>query len=240
MKPSSSSEQIAEMFSGIARRYDLANHILSFYQDRRWRELLVTLAAPQPGERLLDVATGTGDIAITFAQAEPTLLITGLDLSEGMLRVAAQKIQALRFNERIELVKSNALALPFPDRSFDLVTLGFGLRNLPDRERGMTEMSRVLRPEGRLLILEFSVPTLPLWREIYLSYLRKLLPFWGGVLTGSREPYQYLRDSIQAFPQRETIVQMMKTQGLEQISLTQLCGGIATIYLGHKRSVRCV
>ncbi|MBI1744637.1 bifunctional demethylmenaquinone methyltransferase/2-methoxy-6-polyprenyl-1,4-benzoquinol methylase UbiE [Candidatus Acetothermia bacterium] len=227
-------ERIARMFSAIARRYDLANHVLSFNQDKRWRKFLVNLAAPQSNERLLDVATGTGDIAIAFAQTVLDLKITGLDISPGMLGVAAQKLKNLKLSERVTLIEGNALTLPFSDESFEIVTIGFGLRNLPDRARGIAEMSRVLGPSGRLLMLEFSAPLNTLWRNIYLFYLGKMLPWCGGLLTGSRKPYEYLRDSIRAFPERGSITQLMNAQGFEHISLHELNGGLATIYQGHK------
>jgi demethylmenaquinone methyltransferase/2-methoxy-6-polyprenyl-1,4-benzoquinol methylase len=222
------------MFSGIAHRYDLANRVLSFSQDGRWRKRLVELAAPRPGERLLDVATGTGEIAIAFAHAEPHLQVTGLDLSAGMLERARQKLRRLELVQHVALVEGDALALPFPKDFFDIITIGFGLRNLPDRQRGILEMTRVLRAGGRLLILEFSLPPRPLWRAVYLFYLKKILPTWGRLLSGARGPYEYLRDSILAFPDCVTIKKMMQAQGLEPISLHKLGGGLATIYLGYK------
>jgi demethylmenaquinone methyltransferase/2-methoxy-6-polyprenyl-1,4-benzoquinol methylase len=228
--------QIAAMFSQIAQRYDRANHLLSFNQDKRWRRCLVQLANPQSGERLLDVATGTADIAIAFAQANSTLAITGLDLSEGMLAIASEKVKQLRLDKQINLIQANALELPFAKNSFDIVTIGFGLRNLPDLSKSISELSRVLKPNGRLLIMEFSIPQRIFWSRLYLFYLRNILPWYGGILSGAREPYEYLKDSIQSFPPRQEIVKIMRAHKLDEVRLYELNGGLATLFLGVRQT----
>lgn len=233
--------EIAQMFSQIARRYDLANHILSFNRDRAWRRELVHHAAPKPRERLLDLCTGTGDVAFEFARACPELQIVGLDLSEEMLAVAREKIPLSPPRERgargegsITFMLGNALELPFAENSFDIVTIAFGLRNLPDRARGFREIYRVLTSGGRALILEFSVPQHILVRSLYLPYLRYILPKVGGLLSGSRAPYEYLRDSILKFPDRAQILEELYEAGFRPVGYRDLTFGIATLYWGGK------
>lgn len=220
------------MFSQIARRYDLANRVLSLNRDRVWRRELVQHAAPQPGERLLDLCTGTGDVAIEFARACPNLQIVGVDLSETMLRVAREK--CARLGTRVQLVHGNALELPFAPDSFEIVTIAFGLRNLPDRAQGLSEIYRVLSPGGRVLILEFSLPQGFLARSVYLPYLRYIVPWVGEMLTGARAPYEYLRDSILTFPDRAQLLEELYETGFRPVGYRDLTLGIATLYWGGK------
>lgn len=221
------------MFSDIAHRYDLANHVLSFNRDRAWRRELVQQAAPKPGERLLDLCTGTGDVAIEFAQACPALQIVGLDLSEEMLRVAREK--CARLGTRVQLVPGNALELPFEENSFEIVTIAFGLRNLPDRAQGLREIYRVLTTGGRVLILEFSVPKNFLARSVYLPYLRYIVPWVGGMLVRARaSSYGYLRDSILSFPDRAQILEELYETGFRPVGYRDLTFGIVTLYWGGK------
>lgn len=226
--------EIAQMFSKIARCYDLANHILSLNRDRAWRKALVQQAAPKAGERLLDLCTGTGDVVIEFARACPELQIVGLDLSEEMLRVAREKCTQLGLDQRVQFVPGNALELPFAQNSFEIVTIAFGLRNLPDRAQGLREIYRVLSPGGRVFILEFSVPQGFLARLVYLPYLRYILPTVGGLVSGSRAPYEYLRDSIVSFPGRATILEELYGAGFRPVGYRDLTMGIATLYWGGK------
>lgn len=232
------------MFSQIARRYDRANHVLSLNRDRAWRRELVHHAAPKPRERLLDLCTGTGDVAIEFARACPELQIVGLDLSEEMLAVAREKIHSQplsplrergdRGEGSITFMRGNALELPFAESSFEIVTIAFGLRNLPDRAQGVREIYRVLTSGGRALILEFSVPHNILVRSLYLPYLRYILPKVGGLLSGSRAPYEYLRDSILKFPDRAQILEELYEAGFRPVGYRDLTFGIATLYWGEK------
>lgn len=230
------SHEVAQMFSKIAHRYDLANHILSLNRDRAWRRALVQHAAPQPGERLLDLCTGTGNVAIEFAQACPDLQIVGLDLSEEMLKIAREKFASISLDHRIELIHGDALKLPFAENSFEIVTIAFGLRNFPDHARGLREIYRVLASGGRAFILEFSVPQSFLARLVYLPYLRYILPTVGGLLLGSRAPYEYLRDSIVSFPDRATILEELYKTGFRPVGYRDLTFGIATLYWGRKAS----
>lgn len=226
--------EVAQMFSEVAHRYDRANHILSLNRDRAWRRELVRHAAPKPGERLLDLCTGTGDVVIEFARACPDIQIVGLDLSEEMLRIARDKFTRLGLNQRVQLVHGNALELPFAEGSFEIATIAFGLRNLPDRTHGLREIYRVLSHGGRVFILEFSIPQGFLARSAYLPYLRYVVPWLGGMLTGARAPYKYLRDSILSFPDRAQILEELYEVGFRPVGYRDLTLGIATLYWGGK------
>ena len=227
-------QKIAAMFSSIARRYDVANHLLSFNRDKHWRKKLVALCTPKSGDKILDVCTGTADSAIEFARSGADVEIIGLDLSKEMLDVGRDKVKRNKLQDKIKLQEGNALELPFANESFDIVAIAFGLRNLPDPERGIAEMSRVLKKSGRLAILEFSVPENALLRRLYLFYLSKIMPVFGGVITGSRSPYEYLHASILNFSDREEILGLMQTARLKNGKAFTLSFGIATIYLGEK------
>lgn len=230
-------DEVARMFSRIAHRYDRANHILSFNRDRAWRRVLVQQAAPKAGERLLDLCTGTGDVAIEFARACQDLQIVGLDLSEEMLRVAQEKLTRLSLDHRVQLMVGNALELPFAESSFDIVTIAFGLRNLPERARGLQEIYRVLSAGGRVFIVEFSLPQSSLVRWVYLPYLRYCVPWVGKMLSGSRAPYEYLRDSILNFPDRATILEELYEVGFRPVGYRDVTFGIATLYWGGKQQL---
>jgi len=182
----------------------------------------------------LDLCTGTGDVVIEFARACPDIQIVGLDLSEEMLRIARDKFTQLGLNQRVQLVHGNALELPFAESSFEIATIAFGLRNLPDRAQGLREIYRVLSQGGRVFILEFSVPRSFLVRLAYLPYLRYIVPWVGGMLTGARAPYQYLRDSILSFPDRAQILEELYEAGFRPVGYRDLTLGIATLYWGGK------
>lgn len=221
-----------EMFSGIARRYDLLNHLLSANVDRRWRRALVEAAAAAPGERVLDVATGTADVALEFVRRARDVRVTGLDPSHGMLEVAREK--CARAHAPVTLVEGDAMALPFPDASFDVVTIAFGLRNLPDFAGGIREMARVLRPGGRLVILEFFPPGGTLRLAGYRFYLRNVLPLLGRVVSGSAQAYRYLARSIERFVSHEDVERMFRDAALEPSPPRRLTGGIAWIHRGRR------
>lgn len=224
--------EIPRMFSRIAGRYDLANRVLSGTLDRSWRRKLVQLAKPRPGERVLDVGTGTGDLLIEFHRREPTLSLWGLDLAGGMLAVGREKLRRLRIEA--SLVEGDALQMPFPREAFDIVAIAFGLRNLPDREQGLREMADRLRPGGRLLVLEFSLPQRRWMRTPYRLYLNEVVPRVGGWLTGDRSAYEYLCRSIQAFPTPPEIAEAMEQAGLTDVRFQALSGGIAGLYRGDR------
>jgi demethylmenaquinone methyltransferase / 2-methoxy-6-polyprenyl-1,4-benzoquinol methylase len=221
------------MFNSIAHRYDFLNHALSLNVDRRWRRLLVESCGVKPGEHVLDVATGTGDVAIEFARRTHAARIVGLDPSTGMLDVARTKVAADERARRIELIEGNALALPFADGSFDVVTIAFGLRNLPDYPRGVREMARVLKPGGGLTVLEFLPPS-GATRFIFRSYIATVLPVLGRAVSGSPEAYRYLASSIGEFIDAESVRGLMRDAGLEQLATQRLTAGIAGLHRAVK------
>ena len=221
------------MFTTIARRYDFLNHALSFNLDRTWRRALVGYARAHMGERVLDVATGTGDVAIAFARRTRAAVVVGLDPSEGMLEVASKKLAQEALDGRVRLVEADALALPLADASVDVVSIAFGLRNLPDYERGMREMARVLKPGGRLVILEF-LPPRGAALLAYRVYLGAVLPVAGRVISGSPEAYRYLSASIRDFMEASEVRSLIASAGLRRVESRRLTGGIAALYRGVK------
>jgi demethylmenaquinone methyltransferase/2-methoxy-6-polyprenyl-1,4-benzoquinol methylase len=223
-----------EMFTEIAHRYDLLNHVLSLNVDRRWRHTLVDMAGVGDGGAVLDVATGTGDVAIEFARRTNAGEIVGLDPSQGMLAVGREKLQRGGLQDRVRLVDGDALALPFEDGSFDAVTIAFGLRNLPDYGAGIAEMARVLKPGGRLLILEFFPPRGGLFLKAYRLYLGTVLPVVGRVVSGSGTAYRYLARSIEGFMSHDEIRSHMEHARLESVDARKLTGGVAWIYRGGR------
>lgn len=217
------------MFDAIAHRYDFLNHALSLNIDKRWRRQMIELCDVKPGEHVLDVATGTGDAAIEFGHRTRAARIVGLDPSTGMLEVARTKVA----DDRIEIIEGNALALPFADASFDVVTIAFGLRNLPDYQRGMNEMARVLKRGGRLVVLEF-LPPRGAARLVFRSYIATVLPVLGRAVSGSPEAYRYLASSIGEFIDAASVRELMGNAGLQQATTRRLTGGIAGLHRGIK------
>ena len=226
-------ENTPELFSVIAKNYDFLNHLLSFNLDRAWRRRLVSLSRFRPGDKILDVCTGTGDIAIEFARCGAHD-VTGIDLSAGMLARAQKKIEKLDLTTRIKLETGSALSIPYADKTFDLVTIGFGLRNLPDYARGISEMARLLKPSGRLLILEFSLPLNKLTYGFYSLYLKNYLPLAGRLFSGSARAYSYLASSIFSFLKPEEVIALMRQSGLRNLSCLNLTAGVVTLYSGQK------
>ena len=221
------------MFTDIAHRYDFLNHALSLNIDRRWRRQLVRTCAIARGEDVLDVATGTGDVAIEFARRTEAGSITGLDPSTGMLGVGHEKLARAAGAARIQLVEGDALSLPFPDASFHVVTIAFGLRNLPDYERGVREMVRVLRPGGRLVVLEF-LPSRGASRVLFQAYIATVLPVIGRAISGSPEAYRYLASSIGGFIEAEGVRSLLSSAGMQSVSTQRLTFGIAGLHRGMK------
>ena len=228
--------QTPRMFSSIAHRYDFLNHALSLNIDRRWRRELVRMCDVTPGESVLDVATGTADVAIEFARRTPAGSITGLDPSGGMLGVGREKLaRDPALAGRVTLIEGDALALPFPSASFDVVTIAFGLRNLPDYERGVREMTRVLRPGGRLVVLEFLPPS-GATRLVFRSYIATVLPVIGRAISGSPEAYRYLASSIGTFIPADQVRDMLGGAGLTSVTTQRLTAGIAGLHRGVKQT----
>ncbi len=219
--------RVRKMFGSIARRYDLANHLLSCGIDFYWRRRAAEIVAGWRPHRIADLATGTGDLALALQKKLPDAEIVGVDFLPEMLDLAQRK--GVR-----QVVLADAMNLPFGDASFDCVTIAFGLRNLENWGAALTEMSRALRTSGRLLVLEFSLPTTPILRAIYRFYLHRCLPLLGSFLTGKKTAYDYLGDSIEEFPSGNAMCQLMQANGFARPTFEPLTGGIVTIYTAQK------
>jgi demethylmenaquinone methyltransferase / 2-methoxy-6-polyprenyl-1,4-benzoquinol methylase len=227
-------EKIQQMFGTIAPRYDLLNRMLSFGIDRRWRRKAVRLLKYREGSRILDVATGTGDVALEIARTTPpSVKITGADFCKEMVDLGQIKTAQSPYAGRINFTVAPCEDLPFPDETFDSITIAFGIRNVVDRKLGLAEMWRVLRPGGRMIILEFSTPRSQLFRQIYYFYFRRLLPVIGGLIS-KYNAYKYLPDSVLEFPSHEEFAAMIEDAGFHSVHIRELTFGIASIYVGDK------
>jgi len=220
---------VKDAFAKIAGRYILTNHVLSLGTDILWRRKVARLVAGLHPTTLLDLATGTGDLAAAISAASPATKITGADFSAPMLDVARA-----RNLPQAEWLVADAMAMPFADAAFDVITVAFGLRNMADWPRAVQEMARVIRPGGHLVILDFSLPTLPGLRGGYRFYLHKILPKLAGLLTGQRAAYEYLSGTIERFPSGPAMVDLLTTNGFQTGQAIPLSGGIASIYLAQK------
>ena len=219
--------RVRQMFGAIARRYDLANHTLSCGIDFYWRKRAAnTVASWRPG-KIVDLATGTGDLALALQKKLPEAQVTGVDFLPEMLELAQRK--GVR-----QTILADAMKLPFPDASFDCVTIAFGLRNMENWRDALAEMSRVLRRDGHLLVLEFSLPTSAIVRTIYRFYLHRCLPLLGSFLTGRKSAYDYLGDSIEEFPSARAMLNLIEASGFRHATLQPLSCGIASIYTAQK------
>lgn len=226
-------ESVRIMFDGIAHRYDLLNHVLSSGFDIFWRRKAIKLLRKASPQTILDVATGTADFAIEAAKRLDAKII-GIDLSEQMLQKGTQKVRRQRLEGRITLEQGQAEALRFENDTFDAVTVAFGVRNFANIERGLTEMFRVLRPGGTALVLEFSKPRTFPFKQLYRFYFHNILPSIGGYVSSRKEPYQYLPDSVEGFPDGNNFLALLQNAGFTQTRQRVLTFGIATIYMGTK------
>ncbi len=230
----SKKEQVQTMFNRIAPRYDLLNRLLSFGIDKRWRRNVVKLLTGFRAPMILDVATGTGDLAIEICKIDP-VAVYGVDISSEMLGVAEKKITRKRLQMTVQLRQGDSEALPFDDNFFDAVTVAFGVRNFEDLKKGLTEMQRVLRPDGRLIVLEFSKPEKFPFKQLFRFYFTRILPWWGGLISRDREAYSYLPASVLQFPEGEAFEQELRSAGFETLQSLPQTFGIATIYVATKK-----
>jgi demethylmenaquinone methyltransferase / 2-methoxy-6-polyprenyl-1,4-benzoquinol methylase len=217
------------MFGSIATRYDLANRVLSCGFDFQWRRRAAEIVAQWRPDKLVDLATGTGDLALALQEKLPRSEIVGVDFSTEMLELA--KAKGVR-----RTIFADAMELPFADSSFDCVTIAFGLRNLTNAEAALHEMARVLVTRGHLLVLEFSLPQLSILRAIYRFYLHRCMPVIGSFLTSKKSAYDYLGESIENFPSGDAMLGLMETAGFGDTQAEPLTGGIVTIYTGEKQT----
>ena len=223
------------MFDQIAKRYDLLNRLLSLGQDEAWRQEIRTKLPSKNSFDLLDIATGTGDVILSLVKDNPSIHIAyGVDLSEGMLGIAKEKIKALGLHSKITLQKDDAQALPFVDGTFDAITIAFGIRNIPDLRLALLEMYRVLKRDGRVVILEFSLPKNPLIRAGHWVYINAIVPLVGFLLSGHSSAYRYLAQTIESFPYGERFCKILKQMGFVNVQSKALMFGTATVYWADK------
>lgn len=229
--------RVQDLFSRIARRYDLINDLQSFGLHRSWKRRVVRLARPQPGQRALDLCCGTGDLALALARRGAR--VAALDFSEPMLETADKKLRAPRNQQHAplpaHLVRGDAQRIPFSDNSFDIVTVGYGLRNLANWESGLREMRRVANPGGRLLVLDFGKPDNALWRGLYFGYLKLCVPCMGLLFCGSASAYAYILESLKHYPAQQAVAAKMRELGLANVRVVSLLGGAMSINYGEKR-----
>ena len=224
-------EQVEEMFDNIAPTYDRLNHIMSLNIDRIWRRRVMRIIRRAKPQRIMDVATGTGDLAIAMARKVNEAHILGVDLSEEMLSEARKKIKRLELEKRITLEKDDAENLTMvASESVDAATVAFGVRNFENIERGLSEIYRTLRPGGKLVVLEFSMPKNRLVRWVYRQYAHRLLPRIGGMISKDKQAYTYLPDSVEEFPAPERFAEILKGVGFKSVKLSSQSFGIAYIY----------
>lgn len=224
-------EQVEEMFDNIAPTYDRLNHIMSLNIDRIWRRRVMRIIRRAKPQRIMDVATGTGDLAIAMARKVNEAHILGVDLSEEMLSEARKKIKRLELEKRITLEKGDAENLTMvASESVDAATVAFGVRNFENIERGLSEIYRTLRPGGKLVVLEFSMPKNHLVRWVYRQYAHRLLPRIGGMISKDKQAYTYLPDSVEEFPAPERFAEILKGVGFKSVKLSSQSFGIAYIY----------
>lgn len=226
-------EQVARMFDTISGKYDFLNHFLSLGIDIRWRKKAIRELADLQPRLILDVATGTGDFAIEALKLNPDKVI-GVDISEGMLDQGRQKMRKRGYSERIDMVTGDSENLPFEENKFDAITVGFGVRNFENLEKGLLEMKRVLRPGGKIVVLEFSKPRVFPFKQLYQFYFRYILPTLGRWISRDAAAYTYLPESVQAFPDGRDFTNILEKLGFKQIACKPLTFGISSLYIGVK------
>lgn len=227
-------EQVEEMFDSIAPAYDFMNRAMTLGIDKLWRAKAVKMIRRRQPADILDVATGTGDLAIKLAREIAGVRVTGVDLSEQMLAIGRDKVRLAGLSDRISLSKADCLALPMADASFDAVTVAYGVRNFEHHAQGYREMARVLRPGGMLCVVELSVPQSRLVRPFYELYTRRIIPVIGRMVSSDRSAYTYLPASIAAMPQGERMLAIMEEAGLVRPALRPLTLGVCTIYTAFR------
>lgn len=237
IKPYNSGEkgkQVEEMFNNIAPTYDTLNHRLSWDIDKGWRKKAIAQLQPFSPRHILDIATGTGDFAILAARMLTPEKLIGADISEGMMDIGRQKVKRARLEQIISFEKEDCLQLSYPENSFDAVTAAFGIRNFPDLNRGLKEIFRVLKPDGHLSIVELTSPVAFPMKQLFKVYSHTVLPIYGRLVSRDDSAYRYLTATIEAFPQGEQMVGILKKAGFSEARFERLTFGICTMYLATK------
>ena len=235
-KEAAHEHSVKEMFAGIAKHYDVLNHVLSLNIDKRWRRIVadeLRVILDDENATVLDVACGTGDLSLELNKNSKAQII-GTDFCRPMLSVAREKTHAA--SAQIPYLEADAMKLPFDDGSFDAVTIAFGLRNLPNYENGLRELNRVLKPGGTFAVLECSHPPMPVFRQVYSFYFNQVLPRIGGIVSGSSGAYRYLPNSVSTFPEQQALVELMEQTGFTGVKYRNLTGGIAALHVAEART----
>jgi demethylmenaquinone methyltransferase/2-methoxy-6-polyprenyl-1,4-benzoquinol methylase len=226
---------VANVFHSVAAKYDIMNDVMSFGVHRLWKRFTIDAANVRPGNKILDLAGGTGDLTRKFSELVGDQgQVVLADINDSMIKVGREKLHNLGAVGNIEYVQANAQHLPFAENTFDVVTIAFGLRNVTDKDEALRSIYRVLKPGGRLLVLEFSKPTQDWLNKAYDFYSFKILPEMGGLIANDKDSYQYLSESIRMHPNQETLKGMMETAGFDQVNYTNLTGGIVALHKGFK------
>ncbi|QYJ86635.1 bifunctional demethylmenaquinone methyltransferase/2-methoxy-6-polyprenyl-1,4-benzoquinol methylase UbiE [Shewanella mesophila] len=226
---------VADVFHSVAAKYDIMNDVMSFGIHRLWKRLTIESAGARPGMKVLDLAGGTGDLTAKFSHiVGNTGQVTLADINESMLKVGREKLRNRGVVGNVNYVQANAEALPFPDNHFDIITIAFGLRNVTDKDAAIRSMLRVLKPGGKLLVLEFSKPQHEIMRKVYDLYSFKILPKMGDIITKDAGSYEYLAESIRMHPDQETLKGMMVEAGFEQVEYTNMTDGVVALHKGYK------
>lgn len=227
--------KVAEVFHSVANKYDVMNDLMSMGIHRLWKRYTIEISGVRPGQKVLDLAGGTGDLAAKFARiVGQTGHVTLSDINNSMLNVGRDRLTDKGILGNVDFVQANAECLPFPDNHFDLITIAFGLRNVTDKDKALRSMNRVLKPGGKLLVLEFSKPTVKALNPLYDAYSFKILPFIGKLITNDADSYRYLAESIRMHPDQDTLKGMMANAGFTNCDYFNLSAGIVALHRGYK------
>ena len=226
---------VADVFHSVAQKYDVMNDLMSFGIHRLWKRFTIEMSGVRAGDRVLDLAGGTGDLTAKFSRiVGPNGQVVLSDINDSMLKVGRERLVDKGIVGNVEYVQANAEELPFPDNYFNAITIAFGLRNVTDKDKALRSMYRVLKPGSPLLVLEFSKPVLKLLNPLYDAYSFKILPLMGRLITNDAESYRYLAESIRKHPDQETLKGMMQDAGFERVEYFNLSGGIVALHRGYK------
>ncbi|WP_070121139.1 demethylmenaquinone methyltransferase [Bacillus marinisedimentorum] len=230
----SKEERVHQVFEKIYENYDSMNSVISFNRHKAWRKDTMKRMGVKNGAKSLDLCCGTGDWSIAMGEeVGPNGEVVGLDFSENMLKIGKEKLKGMDM-DNVSLIHGNAMSLPFEDNSFDYVTIGFGLRNVPDYMQVLKEMHRVLKPGGKAVCLETSQPTMPVFKQFYYFYFKKVMPVMGKLLAKSYQEYSWLQESASEFPDSRKLAEMFKESGFVNVEVKQYTGGVAAMHLGYK------